>query len=240
MKKLLLVGLSLVSLIASKNAIAQSFSFPKDTVKYAVQGCPNQQSGCTEDIHNDIKNETTGQLTLSWKIIAETLPTSWESTFGLCDNVLCYGNNIMGGSTQQTAPIPASATMPFKISMDFAAAVQGTHNLIVSVTDGTYTDTMTFLVTKFPTSVSTTKTSTDGISLYPNPASDELNVLFNPNGGIKNITIYNMIGKAVTVYKVTANNSAKLDIQNIPAGIYFIRLSDAQGRVVATRKFTRQ
>jgi hypothetical protein len=99
---------------------------------------------------------------------------------------------------------------------------------------------MTFLVTKFPTSVSTTKTSTDGISLYPNPASDELNVLFNPNGGIKNITIYNMIGKAVTVYKVTANNSAKLDIQNIPAGIYFIRLSDAHGRVVATRKFTRQ
>ncbi|WP_276133243.1 T9SS type A sorting domain-containing protein [Polluticoccus soli] len=235
MKKFLLVGLSLFTIAASESSFAQAtFSFPKDTVKYAVQGYG------TEDVHNDIKNETTGQLSLTWKIISESLPTSWETGFGLCDNVLCYGTNILNGTTQTSSPIPASGTMPFKMSMDFTSVVQGSYDFSVSVSDGTYTDTMTFVVEKFPTSVNSVNRTTDGISVYPNPARDELNVKFNANTGINYITLYNMIGKALTVYKVSASNSAKLDIQNVPAGIYFIRLTDAQGRVVGTRKFTRQ
>lgn len=79
----------------------------------------------------------------------------------------------------------------------------------------------------------------DGIAVYPNPAYGELNVLFDINTGIRNITVYNLIGKAITVYKVNGN-SAKLDTENLPSGIYFIRLIDGQGRVVATRKFTHQ
>lgn len=238
MKKFLLVGLSLFTIATANNSFAQSFSFPKDTVKYAVQGGEG-----AEEIHNDIKNETSGQLTLSWKIFNETFPSSWESIFGLCDNVLCYGNNIItAGTTQQTNPIPASANMPFKIQMDFnpTAVVSGSYEFSVSVTDGTYTDTMTFVVEKFPTSVNSVNRNIDAVTVYPNPARDELNVKFNANANINYITVYNMIGKALTVYKVSAPNSAKLDIQNLPAGIYFIRLSDTQGRIAATRKFTRQ
>jgi hypothetical protein len=62
--------------------------------------------------------------------------------------------------------------------------------------------------------------------------------LFNEAAGIRNIAVYNLIGKPVMVYKVTDNNSAKLNIGSIPSGVYFLRLFDGQGRVTAIRKFT--
>lgn len=89
------------------------------------------------------------------------------------------------------------------------------------------------------TGIQSVNKTSDIVSLYPNPAGSELNVLFDGNAGIRNIIVYNMIGKPVTVYKVNGS-SAKLDIENIPSGIYFIRLTDAQGHVMATRKFTHQ
>ena len=47
-----------------------------------------------------------------------------------------------------------------------------------------------------------------------------------------------MIGKPVMVYRVTGN-SAKLNIESLPSGVYFVRMADAQGKVT-TRKFTHQ
>lgn len=235
MKKFLLIGLSLFTIAAAKNSFAQqTFSFPKDTVRYAVQ-----YNG-VEDVSNNVKNETTSPLKINWKIVDHNMPTTWSSTFGLCDNVTCYGANIVGkpGTSQLTDTF--SSTLPFKISMQFNNSDPSTRYVTVELKEGIYTDSMTFIMEKFPSNVNNVKQNNDGISLYPNPASDELNVRFSAAAGINYITVYNMIGKALTVYKVTASNSAKLDIQNLPSGIYFIRLSDNQGRIVATRKFTRQ
>jgi hypothetical protein len=89
------------------------------------------------------------------------------------------------------------------------------------------------------TGIQSINRASDIITLYPNPAGYELNVLYDANAGIRNIIVYNMIGKPVTVYKV-AGNSARLDIENIPSGIYFIRMVDGQGHVMATRRFTHQ
>ena len=80
----------------------------------------------------------------------------------------------------------------------------------------------------------------DEIVIYPNPAHDEVNIIYGADAGVKNITIYNLIGKIVSVFKPIDNSSAGLSIENLPTGIYFVRLIDAQGAVVATRKFTRQ
>lgn len=235
MKKIVLIAFSLLFIISAKDSVAQTFSIPKDTVKYAVQNL-----GYAEDVLSYIKNETSAPIKLNWKIVSHNMPASWTSSFGLCDNVLCYGSTIVGtpGPSQLTDTF--STTCPFKISMAFNNAVHGVYYVTSAITDGTFTDSVTFLIEKFPTNVNAVRTSADGISMYPNPAQDELNVLFSSNAGIRNITVYNLIGKAMTVYKVTSNTSAKLNIQNIPSGIYFIRLTDAHGHVVATRKFTRQ
>ena len=77
--------------------------------------------------------------------------------------------------------------------------------------------------------------------LYPNPAREAVNVIYNEKAGIKTIAVYNIIGKLMgPVYKPADNGSAKIDLDDIPNGIYFLRLMDSQGHVLATRRFTRQ
>jgi len=78
------------------------------------------------------------------------------------------------------------------------------------------------------------------VTLYPNPAGKELNITYNPAANVKTIAIYNIIGKVMTVYKVLADGSASLNLENIPYGVYMARLFDSNGSVVTTVRFTRQ
>jgi hypothetical protein len=81
---------------------------------------------------------------------------------------------------------------------------------------------------------------TDETQLYPNPASQEINVIYNAAADIKSIAVYNLIGRIQTVYKVTGNNSANLQLEGMPPGIYFVRLFNSNGEAVVTKKFTKQ
>ncbi|MES2704062.1 MAG: T9SS type A sorting domain-containing protein [Bacteroidota bacterium] len=80
----------------------------------------------------------------------------------------------------------------------------------------------------------------DDALIYPNPAGNELNVLYEATSDIKNIAVYNLIGKMVAVYKVTGNSSANLNLDGVSPGIYFVRLFNSQGEAVISKKFTRQ
>jgi hypothetical protein len=88
-------------------------------------------------------------------------------------------------------------------------------------------------------SVPTITHSANDVLLYPNPANNELNVVYDGSADIKNIGVYNIIGKLLTVYKVSGA-SANLNLEHIPSGIYFVRLLNSQGNAVVTRKFTKQ
>jgi hypothetical protein len=79
------------------------------------------------------------------------------------------------------------------------------------------------------------------VVLYPNPARESINVLYDEKAGVKTIAIYNLIGKLMgPIYRPTNNGSAKIDLDEMPNGVYFLRLMDAGGHVLATRRFTRQ
>ena len=92
---------------------------------------------------------------------------------------------------------------------------------------------------KVPTAVTNINNQESNILLYPNPAREELNVVFSATADIKTIAVYNIIGKVLVVYKVTGD-SANMNLENIPSGIYFVRLTNSHGDVVVTRKFTKQ
>jgi hypothetical protein len=82
--------------------------------------------------------------------------------------------------------------------------------------------------------------TTDETLLYPNPAVQEINIVYSAQANIKSIAIYNIIGRILTVYKVSDNNSANLQLENIPSGVYFVRLFNSSGEAVVTKKFTKQ
>lgn len=93
---------------------------------------------------------------------------------------------------------------------------------------------------KQPVAQQQTMRCADDMLVYPNPAGNELNIVYDVAADIKNIAVYNLIGKMVAVYKVTGTNSANLNLDSLSPGIYFVRLFNAQGEVVMARRFTRQ
>lgn len=79
-----------------------------------------------------------------------------------------------------------------------------------------------------------TDTDTQQFNAYPNPFSNNLQIITNPEIGESNISIYNIEGRLV--YNITVNNESvvnwdgrKNNGENLPNGIYFVRLRDILG-----------
>jgi serine protease AprX len=68
-----------------------------------------------------------------------------------------------------------------------------------------------------------TNEALSGVSVWPNPASDVLNIsVANDLGGDMNVTVYDVQGRSV-MHKSGLNNSEnKIDISNLNAGVYFV------------------
>ena len=235
MKKILLIISCLTGLLFSNAMIAQTFTTTADTINITVAS-----HGA---FHNDITNLTTKRINIRWSMISNDFPSDWLAALGVCDAQSCYPD--LGPHTTDDSSYFPNQPGLFDIQfVSFINAVPGTHYITFALRDmtsiGGSSKNITFIVNKFPTSVTNTAKSSDEVTLYPNPARKELNVLFNAEADVRMISVYNMIGKSVSVYKLSSNSSAMLDIENLPQGIYFIRLIDGQGQVVATRKFTHQ
>ncbi|MBL7683147.1 MAG: T9SS type A sorting domain-containing protein [Flavipsychrobacter sp.] len=240
MKKLIL-SLSVILCIGASNEANAQFTLAKDTAKGVA-------SDYGLKVTNTLTNTSGGTIQVDWKILSHNIPTTgsntWYVNFGLCDNKLCYDNSILSGAvTQTTFDIPAAGNMPFYISYTNAiasATTFGPYYVSVELSQGSNKDTATFIMNKWTTGISNTATkNADNIVVYPNPAGDDVNVVFTGMNEVKTIGIYNLIGKMVSVYKVSGT-SANMNVANVPSGIYLIRLMDNQGHVVATRKFNKQ
>lgn len=242
-KRILSITTLALGLLFSSNTVkAQaSFTTEADTVWYTV-------NGASANIYNRITNVTNNDFQIDWKSVSTDFPQDWraESVLGICDNNLCRTNIgdtaiTNGNQVFTSASYLANAQDDFHIQLTGMDAVSaGTHYITLNLQEngGVYDKNMTFIIAKWATNVPNVSGS-DEIVLYPNPARGELNVTYSPKAGIKTAAVYNLIGKQLVAYKV-GKASAKLNIDNIPSGIYFLRLMDENGKVVATRKFTHQ
>jgi len=242
MKKRIFTLLAGLLFSFSSGVYAQSFTID-DTVHSTPIGYTT--------VLDVISNTTASTLKVQWKVIASNFPTDWNPLFSLCDNMTCISN---GGATANnlwpmglsytSADISASSIGDFHMIIDLTTATTtGTYYLTVRLNNSTTTsDTAltTFVINKPSTTATPVIKHTEEVVLYPNPARDEINVIYDASADVKNIAVYNLIGKVMAVYKVTENNSANLNLENLPSGIYFARLLNSQGNVVVTRKFTKQ
>jgi hypothetical protein len=253
MKKiaLLISGLSLAFALNSNAQSAVTGTTPTfhvgDTVYATVTGAAT--------VHDDITNTYSDSVRVQWHVIYSDLPADWYPTgslttsVGMCDNNLCYGFSSLYPSmaTRLSGKYAMAPGGDFHMLLNLTGATtMGTHYVtlrLVSVNKNTYvpidSTTTTYAITKAPVSVPVVSNGSEEIIIYPNPAREELNVVFDANSDVKTIAIYNIIGKVVSVFKVNGN-SANLSLDNMPGGIYVVRLVNGEGAVVGTRKFTKQ
>lgn len=64
------------------------------------------------------------------------------------------------------------------------------------------------------------------LTLYPNPAKNELNIKANNNISISSINIYNVLGQLVFV---STNPTEKIDVCNLKTGSYFVKVISDKG-----------
>jgi len=253
MKKILLFLVCAIGLLSPKKVAAQSaatFAPTADTVWATVTG--------SATVVDAITNLTGNTLNFKWRVVSCSFPSDWYSptALGICDESGCLlntgyvlWNGTSGGfdSCLYGGNSAHDSLGDFHLQLDLTSASTGSHYLTVSATDvtngsfGGYSRTFTFVINKWPTAISNVNNTESDIVLYPNPTtSDEINLVYSPNADVKNIAVYNVIGKMMNVYKVTDNTGANLRLDNMPSGIYFARLFNSHGDVVAIRKFTKQ
>ncbi len=74
-------------------------------------------------------------------------------------------------------------------------------------------------------------------NIYPNPATDVINVAVNGNNAtVVGAEIYNVSGQMV--YNGTVQNNSSINISNLPDGMYYIRLNSSTAN--STYKFVKQ
>ncbi len=99
-----------------------------------------------------------------------------------------------------------------------------TNETLLSVGSESFsTKTITFCVEGATENAIETATA---MSIYPNPTSGILNITSNEE--IDSVEIFNSIGNTVVSSKVVGNSSA-IDMSNLPNGMYFVRVSTANG-----------
>jgi hypothetical protein len=241
MKKVILFITTLFTL--STAVKAQTFTF-QDTVY-----CTPTGTGLSS-FYNEINNtSSTDSIIVDWKIIYTDFPNDWLNWSGggmrngICDNRTCYQfRATMVGATQRSLKYAPGRGDFHLQTQDFNTTTSGgTHYITVrffNIANGD-SATTTFAVSHSTASVSSVSKINDDVVLYPNPAVNEVNILFNSYTDIRNIAIYNNIGRLVTVYKTTGS-SANLNIESLPSGSYFARLVNDKGEISSTRRFTKQ
>jgi hypothetical protein len=241
-----LLSLSIALVLLNGSASAQILTQTgKDTAKGAYDGSVELS------VYNRLKSGSANPLFIKWNVIpSETHFDAGWSPVGFCDNVLCYsGNDIfVTGVTKKSGAYDNTTFsgtnhdfhMIFSTPTPPANGTSGIVRVYGRDTVSGEQKTFTFIGYKDATGVSNINSS-DDVIMYPNPAREALNVVFDSKAGIKTIAVYNLIGKLMgPIYRPSSNISAKISLDDMPTGVYFLRLMDAQGHVVATRRFTHQ
>ena len=77
--------------------------------------------------------------------------------------------------------------------------------------------------------VSENYNSNNSISIFPNPASDKLNIQFTSDEKeFAKAKIVNSVGQVVK--EVELNNNTQINIEDLPSGIYFLNIKNGSSQ----------
>ena len=65
----------------------------------------------------------------------------------------------------------------------------------------------------------------DGLEMYPNPTSGV--VSFNSKESIKNVEVFDNLGRKIKAFNTFSNNS--INLSNLDDGVYFVTISSENG-----------
>jgi len=83
----------------------------------------------------------------------------------------------------------------------------------------------------FPAAVGDVATNEQGLTVWPNPATDELQLQLNPPGATAHVAIVTLTGRTVQELVLPTGEPATVPL-HLPAGMYLVVAETEQGRIV--------
>lgn len=121
-----------------------------------------------------------------------------------------------------SAPQPTAAEMQ-------AGIASFIHN--ARIAQCVYNDTMSKAVgTCYITGIETYVPDVKEIKVYPQPATDQLNIAFDNGLVIQSVGLGDMQGRVLTVPVLLANHTASADVRGLAPGVYMCRVALRDGR----------
>ncbi len=238
--------------IAGVSNAQGSFTLTNLITTETTQGTANPPQGTPEsgwdyvELNNELVSSSLLPFTFNWNMISKNLPEGW-ALVGFCDNSVCYSvSSAPGGwedfdtmTSSQVAPND-TAILHLRIAAPISAE-NGSANVQFQISTSGQTDTVTYILTKTPTGISVIDPKDARVNIYPNPATNNITVFADRSLKPQSIAIFNVIGRQLSTQNISPNASTTLvDISTLPSGIYMLRIADETGKVITSRKFTRQ
>lgn len=231
MKKI--VTLAFLSLYGVSGAFAQDFVYsPTQHIVDTVEA---------ENFDYFQINITTPQpeaITFAWERISNTYPTAW--TYSFCDLGGCYVGVPTSGEMNHITLADAQSGVEGFLKLNLTVAQNyGQGKLQLYVYDSNnYSrgDTVSIDLSWEGVQVGINELSENTVTLYPNPATDILNV--NSTAAM-NLEVFNLSGTLVQQMAIQTAGTHQINIADLPRGMYLLRGIAADGELI-TRRFTRR
>ena len=163
---------------------------------------------------------------------ALALFTKWNTTTNKRDTLGGAGSNLFDAATYTQNVMPVfwmvPTTVPDSVLVLFISSIAGT----APVGSALYIDDVNFTL---PVGIQSLDLIKGEFTLYPNPASSELNLVANDETA-KTVVISDITGRKITELELT-NKQAKISLINYSEGVYFYSMLDANNTVLHTSKF---
>jgi Secretion system C-terminal sorting domain len=182
-----------------------------------------------------IKNLTNSTLYLEWTRTNDAIPSTWEAQ--VCTDQCSTPATNKRGFTL----LPKQEREIKVVFYPRKTSGNGTIELTINTYDNSEAPIVTtfvgaanglFLVSPVSAASSTKKT----INVFPNPVTTYFQL--EENDVVKNIEVYNSVGRKVFDFHVTQDDE-KFNIVNLPAGMYYLRMMSSSGEIVHTARITK-
>lgn len=235
--------LSTLCVAMGSYAFAQDFTLEHESQTATTTGTEDGNLDDYVTIENHLTNISTSTYKYKWNLLAPiTVPTGWTLQ-GFCDNKFCRlpGGPWATGAVEESDDLLPGVESVFKMQACApVSAVDGTMSIKVRVFTRDQADTVTYILQKGVSGLNSISLKDERVVLSPNPAVNQVTVFADKSLGAKQITVINMLGRTVLNQDMAAGTEeALVNLNGVASGVYMIRVSDAKGNVITSRKLTK-
>jgi hypothetical protein len=203
---------------------AQTFTLTPQAANVAIS--PDTLEG---RVRLTLKNTTNQAKKYNWQLNILSMTTTW-SVF-VCDPKGCSNSGAMAGTNKLEIGANATIVLDVMVRPNKQIGAATLELKVEEVGNDNNVAVSRLLFSTATTLKEYSRVNGGGIRIYPNPAFDFFMVA-DDNDVVDRVVVYNIIGRQVKNQKAVDN--FKYTINDLPEGLYIVRLLNANGATLKT------